>query len=70
MEIIGAFLAGLIVATIIWYFVLRNNKGKIQLWLDKPEAYFYNVQQEVGDLGDDLKAKIDEIAAEIKRRKR
>jgi len=69
MELLIAFVAGLLVATIIWYFVLRNNRNKIQLWLDTPEAYFTNIQNEVGDLGQDLQTKINEIVAEIKRRK-
>ena len=68
MNLVLAFLAGIIVATIVWYFVLRNNKKQIQLWIETPEQYFNQIQTQIGDLSDDAKNKIEDIIAEIKRK--
>jgi len=70
MDLLLAFLAGIVVATIVWYFVLRNNKNKIQLWLSTPEAYFQQVQSEVGTFSADMRKKVEDIVAEIKRKQR
>jgi hypothetical protein len=68
-DVILAFTVGVVVSTIVWYFVLRNNKKKIQLWLETPEQYFNQIQSQIGDLSDEAKGKMEDIIAEIKRRR-
>jgi len=66
MDIVIGTIFGAIITTIAWYFVLRNNRSKINTWLQTPEDYFAELQNEVGVFSNDAKQKIEELIAEIK----
>ena len=70
MEGLVGFLIGLIVATIVWFFVLKNNRKKIQSWLDAPEIFFDNLQEDVGQLSAEAQQKLNDVIAELKSKKR
>jgi len=38
VAIIITFLGGALVASVIWYLVLRNNPKRVQNWLSLPES--------------------------------
>lgn len=71
LEIInGAYFAGgLVAATVVWYFVLRNNKKNFSVWMDGTEQYFMDALGKIDGISDEASAKIDELFAEFKKGK-
>ena len=61
MELLFSFLAGVVVATIIWYFVLRNNRKNVNQWLDLPAETWDKIDAELDEFGDDVKDKVNQI---------
>jgi len=61
MELLITFLAGVVVATIIWYFVLRNNRKNVNQWLDLPAETWDKIDTELDEFGDDVKDKVNQI---------
>lgn len=65
-----SFGGGIITATIIWYFVLKNNKKHFNEWIDGTEQYFMEALSKVDGIGEEASAKIDAIFAEFKQIKK
>lgn len=63
------FGGGVVAATIVWYFVLRNNKKRFAEWMDASEIYFTMALGKIDGLSDEAKAKIEEIIANFKKGK-
>jgi len=61
MDIVIAFILGAAAATIVWYFVLRNNRKKVNEWLDFPAETWDKIDAELDEFGDDVKDKVNEI---------
>jgi len=53
--------AGIVAASVIWYFVLRNNRNKLAQFIDVPEAMWEKVKQEVDEFDDDVKDKLQNL---------
>lgn len=60
------FAGGIVAATIVWFFVLRNNKKHFNEWMDGTEQYFMEALSKVDGIGEEASAKIDAIFAEFK----
>ena len=69
LQIILSFGFGLVVATVVWYFVLRNNKKLVKLYLDNPDLLLEKIKNEVGDFSADVQEKIQDIIIEIRKKK-
>ena len=61
------FGGGLVVSTVVWFFVLRNNKKNFAAWMSGTEEYFQNVLVNMDDVGENAAAKIDEFFANMKK---
>ena len=60
------FGSGLVVATVVWYFILRNNKNKFNMWIDGTEQYFMEALDKIDGISEEASAKIDAIFAGFK----
>jgi len=60
------FCGGLIVSTVIWFFVLRNNKKRFAEWMSTTEEYLYNSLMKMDEIGEEGAAKIDALFAKFK----
>jgi len=60
-----AFIVGMIVATVVWYFVLRNNRKHINEFLDAPEKLFDDIWDDIEDLDDKAKEEFDELKEKL-----
>lgn len=60
------FAGGAVSATVIWFFILRNNKKKFAEWMSAAELYFADALSKIDNLGDEASGKIDEILANFK----
>lgn len=70
LGVIGGFIAGVISATIACYFVIRNNRKRVDEFIDKPELLFNQVEEKFGKLSADAKAKWEEVLAEINKKQK
>ncbi len=64
------FGGGLVVATIVWYLILRNNRKKFTEWMDTSELYFTQALGKIEGLGDDASEKIEEVLANFRKIKK
>jgi hypothetical protein len=60
------FCGGMIAATIIWFFVLRNNKKHFNEWMNSTEDYFLEAIHNIEGLGEEASAKIDALFENLK----
>jgi hypothetical protein len=60
------FVGGLVVSTVVWFFVLRNNKKRFNEWMSGTEQYLYDALMKMDEIGEDATAKIDELFAKFK----
>jgi len=60
-----AFVVGMVVATIVWYFVLRNNRKHINEFLDAPEKLFDDIKDDIEELDDKAKEELEELRDKI-----
>jgi len=60
------FIGGLFVSTVVWFFVLRNNKKRFNEWMSGTEQYLYDALMKMDGLGEDGAAKIDELFSKFK----
>jgi len=60
-----AFLCGILAATVIWYFILRNNRAHIDEFLNAPEKLFDDIWHDIEDLDDKAKEEFDELKAKL-----
>jgi len=59
MELI-AFAAGLVVSTIVWAFVARNNKKHITEVFEKMDEILAHVENEIDAVKKEVKAKVSQ----------
>ena len=64
------FCGGLVAATIVWFFVLRNNKKNFNAWMDSSEAYLMEAIGKIDGIGEEASAKIDAVFANFKELKK
>ena len=60
------FAGGIVTATIIWYFVLKNNRKHFNEWIDGTEQYFMEALSKIDGISEEASAKIDAIFAGFK----
>jgi hypothetical protein len=63
---ISLIVGGMVIATIVWYFVLRNNKKNFNAWMDFTETYLADALSKIDGISDEAAAKIDAIFADFK----
>ncbi len=63
---LACFAGGLVVATIVWYLVLRNNKKKFVEWMDGTEIFFMEALGKIEGISDEAAAKIDALFAKFR----
>jgi hypothetical protein len=61
IQTIIAFGLGCVAATVIWYFVIRNNRQHLDSWMAYPEQTWNKIAPELEELSDDVKQKIEDI---------
>lgn len=65
-----SFGCGMVAATVIWYFVLKNNKRHFNEWIDGTEVYLAAAISKIDGISEEASDKIDEIFAGFKDIKR
>lgn len=65
MTFFGGIIVGVILATVIWYFVLRNNRKHIDEFLNAPEKLFDDVKDNIGELDDKAKEELAELKEKL-----
>ena len=61
MAFFSGILIGIIGATVIWYFVLRNNRKKLAEFIDVPEEMWDKVKEEIEEFPDEVKDKLSSL---------
>lgn len=60
------FCGGLVVSTVVWFFVLRNNKKNFSAWMGSTEAYLMDAIGKIDGISEEAAAKIDAVFANFK----
>ena len=60
------FVGGLFVATVVWFFVLRNNKKHFNEWMGSTEEYLMGAINKIDGISEEASAKINAVFAGFK----
>lgn len=60
------FCSGLVVSTVVWFFVLKNNKKNFAAWMGSTESYLMEAISKIDGVSEEAAAKIDAVFANLK----
>lgn len=58
MEYLWVLILGAVIASVVWWFILTNNKKRFGDFLQDPTKFFDGVKQELAHMEDDVREKV------------